>query len=178
MVTTMSSSSMRSSMSISPSMAEISVRALVGVLALDLQNFVLDDAQQLALVGQNLLVIGDQLLQLGVLRPRSCRVPGRSGAADACPEWPAPDARSGRSGSIRPSLARPAAVRRCANQRDDLVDVVQGDQQAFQNVAARLGLVQIVLRAAADDVLLMLEVVEDDLLAGRAPSARRPPAPA
>ena len=36
--------------------------ALVGVLALDLQYLVLDDAQHHALVRQDLLVIGDQLL--------------------------------------------------------------------------------------------------------------------
>ena len=46
-------------------------------------------------------------------------------------------------------------VRAVADDTDNLVDVVQRDQQAFQNVGARLGLVQIVARAAPDDVCLL-----------------------
>ena len=62
--------------------------------------------------------------------------------------------------SIRPSWPR-CAVRAARMRRDDLVDVIQRDEQALQDVGAGLGLVQVVAGAPGDDVLLMLDVMVD-----------------
>ena len=48
---------------------------------------------------------------------------------------------------------------RTADQRDDLVEVVQRHQQALQDVGALAGLAQAVLGAAGDDLALVGEVV-------------------
>ena len=50
-----------------------------------------------------------------------------------------------------------------ADQRDHRVEVVERDQVAAQDVRARLGLAQLVLRAARDDLALEVEVVRDQL---------------
>ena len=51
-----------------------------------------------------------------------------------------------------------------ADEADHLVDAVERDEQAFQNVGARLGLVEVVACAAANDVLLMLQIVPEHAL--------------
>ena len=53
---------------------------------------------------------------------------------------------------------------RGAQKGDDLVDVIEGDEQSLEDVAARLGLVEVVLRAPRHHVALMVEVVADDLV--------------
>ena len=50
-----------------------------------------------------------------------------------------------------------------ADQRDDLVEVVERDQQALEAVHRAVERAQLVLRAADDDLALMADVVEDDL---------------
>ena len=50
-----------------------------------------------------------------------------------------------------------------ANDGDDLVDVIERDKQAFQDMSALLGLAQVVARAADDNVLLVLDIVEQHL---------------
>ena len=55
-------------------------------------------------------------------------------------------------------------VREARSRGDDLVDVIQGDEQTFEYVAAGLGLVEVVLRAPRHHVALMVEVVADDLV--------------
>ena len=136
--------------------------ARVGVLALDLQDLVLDDAQHHALVGQHLLVVGDQLLKLGVLGLDLVALQAGQ-ALQAHVQY-----------GLGLALGQPEAAHQAvlgvlggaggADQGDDLVDVVQRDQQALQDVAAGLGLVQVVLGPAADDVLLVVQVVADDLV--------------
>ena len=46
---------------------------------------------------------------------------------------------------------------------DDLVDVAHGDDEAFQDMAALLRLVEIELRAAQHDFALVFDVIADDL---------------
>ena len=67
MVTTMSSSAMRSSTSRSLAALVICGASLVGELRADLGQLVLDDLQHQAHVGEDLLVPGDLLAQLGEL---------------------------------------------------------------------------------------------------------------
>ena len=64
--------------------------------------------------------------------------------------------------SCRPSRAASGSRER-ADQRDDLVEVVERDEQALQDVGARLGLAQLELRAADDDLALVIHVVVDQL---------------
>ena len=136
--------------------------ALVGVLAADLADLVADDAEHELLIGQHASVVGNLLLQLGVLGFELVAL--QSGQAlEAHIQYGLSLAfgqAEARHQSIAGILWRAAA----ADQRDDLVDVIERDEQAFQNVAARLCLVQIVLRAPADDILLVLDVVVDHLL--------------
>ena len=49
-----------------------------------------------------------------------------------------------------------------ANQANDLVQIVNGDNQTFQNVRPRLRLLEIVARSAGYDLLLMANVVRQN----------------
>ena len=74
--------------------------------------------------------------------------------------------------------ARVVGVGGGADERDDRVDVVERDEVALEHVRAALGLVQLVLRPADDDLALEVEVVRDELeqrqrLAARRRRARR-----
>ena len=59
--------------------------------------------------------------------------------------------------------ARLVGVGGGADQRDHLVEVVERDQVAGEDVRALLGLAELVLRAADDDLALVVEVVADEL---------------
>ena len=54
-------------------------------------------------------------------------------------------------------------VLRCADQLDDRVDVAERDQQAFEDVGAALGALELILGAPGDDLLLVLDVVAHHL---------------
>ena len=60
-------------------------------------------------------------------------------------------------------LARGVGVVGAADHPDHLVEVVEGDQIAGEDVCAVLGLAQVVLRAARDDHALEVDVVRDQL---------------
>ena len=60
-------------------------------------------------------------------------------------------------------VARVLAVARRADELDDRVEVVERDQQALEHVHAALEHAQLVLRAAHDDLALVVDVVLDDL---------------
>ena len=64
--------------------------------------------------------------------------------------------------SIEP-VARGLGVARAADQRDHLVEVVERDEVALEDVGALLGLAQLVLRPPHDDVALVIDVVADHL---------------
>ena len=61
------------------------------------------------------------------------------------------------------AVARFGRVLRPANQLDDLVEVIERDLQAFEDVRARFGLAQLELGAAPDDFAAELDEVLDDL---------------
>ena len=60
-------------------------------------------------------------------------------------------------------LARGVRVLGVADERDDLVEVVEGDEVALEHVRALERLAQLVLRPAGDDLALVVEVVPDEL---------------
>ena len=62
------------------------------------------------------------------------------------------------------ALLRLDRIGRAADEGDDRVEVVERDQQAFEDVGAGLGLAELVLGAANDDVALVVDVVVDQLL--------------
>ena len=51
-----------------------------------------------------------------------------------------------------------AAILAGPNRGDDLVDQVEGLHQAFDNVQPLLGLIEAVLRAASDDLDLVIDI--------------------
>ncbi len=60
-------------------------------------------------------------------------------------------------------VARGLGIARAADQRDHLVEVGERDQQTLEDVRALLGAAQLVLRAAHDDLALVVDVVADHL---------------
>ena len=56
-------------------------------------------------------------------------------------------------------VARRLGVGRAADQLDHRVEVVERDQQPLEDVRAGLGLAQLVLGAAGDDLALVVDVV-------------------
>ncbi len=76
------------------------------------------------------------------------------------------------------AVARLGRALRPANQLDDLVEVIERDLEAFEDVGARLGLAQLELGAAPDDLAPELDEVLDDLEQAAAPSAGRRRSPA
>src|SRR6476619_5766463 len=65
--------------------------------------------------------------------------------------------------SRRAACSVSTRVRRGADQLDHLVEVVERDQVALEDMRAFLGLAQLELRAADDDRALELEVVAQEL---------------
>ena len=59
--------------------------------------------------------------------------------------------------------ARRLGVFRSANQFDDRIEILERDQQAVEDVEARLGFLQLETRAPRDDDLAMLEERDEHL---------------
>ncbi len=66
--------------------------------------------------------------------------------------------------SLYQPLPGGVGILRAADQRDHLVEVVERDQQALEDVGASLGPAQLELRAAGNHLALMSDVVLDHLL--------------
>ena len=79
------------------------------------------------------------------------------------------------AGELEPldqALARRVGIARSPDQLDDLVDVLDGHEQALEDVQPGLALAQLELGAAHDHVALVIDVVADD---GEQPSVRGTP---
>ena len=76
------------------------------------------------------------------------------------------------------AVARFGRALRPANQLDHLVEVIERDLEAFEDVGARLGLAQLELGPAPHDLAAELDEVLDDLEQAAAPSAGRRRSPA
>ena len=71
--------------------------------------------------------------------------------------------RGGERKALDQPFPRDVGRRALADDRDDLVDVVERDPEAFENMGPVARLVEIVLRAPLDDDLAVLDVVADEL---------------
>ncbi len=135
--------------------------ALVAEAVGDLRQLLGDDREHARLVAEDRPQLADPLDLVGVLgldrvglqrrQLRQAQVEDR-GRLDL------------RQPELRDEVAaRRLAVARRADQRDDRVEVVERDQQSLEHVDAALEHAQLVLRAAHDDLALVLDVVLDDL---------------
>ena len=135
--------------------------ALIGVLLLDGQDLFPDDAQHQLFVRQHGAQVRDGLLQLRVFLLQALAF--QAGQAGQTHVQNRLRLLVGQRKALHELNLRLARVRASADDAHDLVDVVQRDEQALQDVGAGLGLVQVVARPAGDDVLLMLQVVIEHL---------------
>src|SRR5262245_17998286 len=124
--------------------------AFVGVLLLARAQLLDDQAPQHPLVGQNLFQLGDQLDHLFVLVDDLLPFEGRQ-AAELHVEYCLSLNLRELELVDQPLLGVVRGLRR-ADQLDDLVDDVDGLLQAFQDVRAAPGLLQLVVRAVAHDL--------------------------
>ena len=131
--------------------------ALVGEFLGNLLQFLADDRQQLLLAVQDALQAVDELQDVLVLLAQGddfqIRQPLQAHVQDCL------RLRVGQLEALHQAGFRFLRVLRGANQRDDLVEVVHRNHQTLQNVRAGFRLLQVVLRAAGDDVLLMADEV-------------------
>ena len=148
-------------MSISSSTGRDLRAPLVGEALGDLQELLLDDREHAALVAEDLAQLADALGLVGVLRlDRVGLERGELGEAQV-EDRRRLDHREAEAGDEL--LASVLAVARGADQVDDRVEVVERDQQALEDVHARLEDAELVLRAPDDDLALMAHVGVDDL---------------
>ena len=104
-------------------------------------------------VAEDRAQLGDALLQVGVLvLDLLAREPGEAGEAEVEDRLRLD---LGELEALHQAGARRVGVGRAADERDDLVEVVERDQVALEDVRALLGLAQLVLRPARDDVALV-----------------------
>ena len=159
----MSSSAIMSSSSRSVSPATISVRrsSVFAVDLLDLEQLLLDQRGDPRLVAEELAELGDALLKIGVL------------VLDALALESGERAQPQVEDRLRLELAEPEALHQPgpslvgvvgrADELDDLVEVVERDEVALEDVRARERLPKLELRPPRDDLALEVEVVTDEL---------------
>ena len=136
--------------------------ARVGVLFADLLQFLFDDVHQLFLAGEYAFEIGDALLDLRVLLAQRENLQIRQALQAHIEDGLRLYLREAEA--LHQFIARFAGGLAAADEADDLVEVIHGDDQPFEYVGARLGLFQFVAGAAGDDVFLMADVVADERL--------------
>ena len=131
--------------------------ALVAELAADLAHLLLDHGEDLLLVRQQVLVVGDGAAQAVQLLLNLVALETRQAA-----KLHLEDGRGllGREAEALDQAAAGLGVgARGADDRDDLVDVVESHEIALEDMRAGLGLLEIETRAAGDDVDLVVDVV-------------------
>ena len=143
----------------SPSM--ISVRRSSPYFVADRLQLVDDDLHQQPLAGENRAQPLDRLQQLGELvenlLPLEAGQPLQLHVEDRL-------RLDLRQAELRhQAVARLGHGLRAANQRDHRVEVIERDLQPFEDVVARLGLAQLELGAAADDLAAELDEALDQL---------------
>ena len=135
--------------------------ALVAKLLLDLEQLVLDDGHPQPLVLENGLQSTNQLHQFIVLCTEL--VPLESGQLLEAHVENGPRLQLAQLELLHQAVA--GFFRRLAatDERDDFIEVVNGDDQALQDVGALFGLPQLKLRAADHNIMAVLDVMEDHL---------------
>ena len=134
---------------------------LVGEARGDLLELLLDDAQHAQLVAEDRPQLADALRDVGVLvldRVRLERGELQPGGGRGSPRPGSP-----RAEAVHELRAGRVAVAAAADELDDRVEVVERDEQALEDVGARLLLGQLELRAADDDLALVGDVGAEDL---------------
>ena len=148
-------------MSISSSDGAICVRRSSPYASATSRSSVLDEVEDVLLVAEQRAQLRDPLLDLGVLGLDLVRLE-RGELREAQVE----DRRRLEDRELEPLdelVARGVAVARPADELDDRVEVVERDEEALEDVGAGLALGELVLRAADDDLALVLDVVLEDL---------------
>src|SRR5689334_5186665 len=135
--------------------------ARVAVLLLNLPQLVDDDLHHKAIAREDREQPFDQLQQLGVLvenlLPLEAGQPLQLHVEDRL-------RLNRRQAELRDqAIARLAWILRGADQRDDGIEVIERDLQPFEDVAARLGLAQLELGPASDNLPAELDEVVDQL---------------
>ena len=131
-------------------------------LLLDLLQLLLDDLTHQGGILEDALVVGDLLEQLGQLGLDLLAL--QAGQAAQAHLEDGVGLLLGEAEALGEPLRRLLVGLRGADDRDDLVDVVERDDVALQDMRALLGFLQLVARAAHDDVLLVEDVVMQHLL--------------
>jgi len=121
-----------------------------GVAAADRGQLVADDRQHPFASGQDVLVISDLGEQVLVLQPDLVGLQGREPAQLHLQDGIG--LQLAQSELLHQAAAGAGRIGRGADQGDDRVEVVEGDQQAQQDVVALLGLAQQVAGAPLDRV--------------------------
>ena len=136
--------------------------ALVPEALLDLFHFLADDELDLALIGKHALVVRDLLAQLGKLGLDLLAL--QAGQAAQAHLEDVVGLHFGKTEALHQALAGLCIVARGADDGDDLVDIVERDDEAFQNMGAFLCFAQIVLGAPDNNIFLVQDVVVEYLL--------------
>ena len=140
-------------------------QAAVAVLVPQGRQLVLEDGFDQLRIRQNPVVVGNFLLQLLVLRQEL--VPFQTLQALEL------HVQNGLGLHVRQAEAAHEVflgiVIAGADDFDDLVDVVLGDEQALQQVGALLGLAQVVAGPADDDLLLEVQILVENFPQGQNP---------
>ena len=141
-----------------------------GELSPDLQHLVLDQAAQLGRGLEDRAELGDGRPQLLGLLPQLLTLQRGEASQHHVEDRGRLDLREAEA----PHQLSPGLVGRgrCPDQGDDLVEAVEGDEQALEDVHALLGLAKAELRAAGDDLHLVGDVGPQDV--GDRQRARHP----
>ena len=128
----------------------------VAVLLLQLGQIFLDQLENLAVILQQALQVGDMGGDLGVLvldlLPLQRSQPAQLHIEDGR------GLNLGQAEARHQLAAGVVGVGRLANGLDDLIEVADGDEQAGQDMLAALGLVQFEARAPGDDIHPVIDV--------------------
>ncbi len=135
--------------------------ALVAVLLGQLAELLADDPVDQALVAEDLAQRLDLRHQLGVLLADLVRLEAGEALQAHVEDRLGLDL--GQPELIDEAGAGDVRIGRGADQRDHGVEVVERDEDALEHVGAGLGLAQLVLRAAGDDLALVADVVADQV---------------
>ena len=139
--------------------------ALARVLPLELRELLLDDPEDPRLVRQDVLQLGDELDHGEVLVLDLLALEGGEAGQPHVEDRLGLDLGEPEAGDeVVPGGLH---VGRLADRPDHLVEMVEGDLQALEDVGSLAGLAQVVLGAPADDLAAMLDVVGDDRLEGQ-----------
>ena len=150
-----------SSRSVSPATISVRRSSVFAVDLLELEQLLLDQRGDSRLVAEEHAELGDALLEVGVL------------VLDALALEAGERAEPQVEDRLRLELAEPEALHQPrprlvgvvgrADELDDLVEVVERDEVALEDVRAGERLPQLELRAPRDDLALEVEVVADEL---------------